>query len=223
MKNNKDNITIGLPKPGGAIYFAPLGTTLPTNAKDSLSAEFVNLGYVTEDGVTVADSEETNEINAWGPETVMMAQSSYSQNVTFNLLESCRESTLQFIYGKENVKVNEDGSLRWRTTGKPLPRGVLVVDTLQNNGGDQPRIHREVFGDCQFIDRSGDKVYNNSDAVSYPVSMRAFKFADPEDKTQVYSLDFLTALSTTPAENSKISTEQNNPITTESGQSLARE
>ena len=30
--NNKDNITIGRPKVGGAIYFAPAGSTLPTDA-----------------------------------------------------------------------------------------------------------------------------------------------------------------------------------------------
>jgi len=223
MENNKDNITIGLPKPGGAIYFAPSGTTLPTNAADSLSENFVNLGYITEDGVTVSDSEENNEINSWGPETVMIAQSSYGQNLTFNLLESCRESALQFIYGKDNVKIEENGSLRARTTGQQLARGVLVVDTLQNNGGSTPRIHRQVFGDCQFADRSGDKVYNNSDAVSYPVNIRAFKFKDPLDNTPVYSLEFWTAIETAPSENAKITTEQGNPVTTEGDRNLTKE
>lgn len=197
--NNKDNITIGLPKPGGAVYWAPLGTALPTDAKTSLSEDFVNLGYVTSDGVTLSDAEETEEIQAWGPETVMTSQSSYSINATFNLLETSRVAVLQFIYGKENVKVNEDGSLRWRTTGGQLPRGVLVIDTLQNNGGATPRIHRHVLGDCQFVDRSGDRTYNNSDAVAYPVNLKAYKFADPTDQTMVYDLEFLTALETTPA------------------------
>lgn len=192
--NNKGNITIGLPKPGGAIYFAPLGTPLPTNASDSLSDAFVNLGYVTADGVTENTSEENNEIQAWGPETVMMSQTSYGKTMTFNLLETCRVAVLQFIYGKENVTVNEDGSMSWGDTGKQLPRGVLVVDTLQNNGGDTPRVHRQVLGDAQFVDRSGDKVYNNSDAVSYPVSMRAYKFTPAADKDQVYIMNYLTAL-----------------------------
>lgn len=197
MENNKDNITIGLPKPGGAIYWAPLGTALPTNAKDSLSEAFVNLGYVTEDGVTINTAEETNEINAWGPETVMISQSNYGKTATFNLLEVCRLSVLQFIYGKDNVKANEDGSLEWSDTGAQLPRGVLVIDTLQNNGGDTPRIHRQILGDCQFIDRSGDQTYNNSDAVSYPISMRAFKFTPAEGESMTYIKNYMTALATT--------------------------
>lgn len=168
----------------------------PLHAKDSLSAEFVNLGYVTEDGVTINTSEETNEINAWGPETVMISQSSYGKTATFNLLETSRISVLQFIHGKENVKVNEDGSIDWSDTGGQLPRGVMVIDTLQNNGGDTPRIHRQVFGDCQFIDRSGDQAYNNSDAVSYPISMRAFKFAPAEGQAMVYVKNYMTALET---------------------------
>lgn len=197
MENNKDNITIGLPKPGGAVYWAPLGTALPTDAKTSLSEDFVNLGYVTSDGVTLSDAEETEEIQAWGPETVMTSQSSYTINATFNLLETSRVAVLQFIYGKDNVTVNEDGSISWRTTGAQLPRGVLVIDTLQNNGGTTPRIHRHVLGDCQFVDRSGDRTYNNSDAVAYPVNMKAFKFKDPKDDTMVYDLEFLTAFETT--------------------------
>ncbi len=192
-QNNKDNITIGLPKKGGAVYWAPLGTTLPTNAKDSLSEDFVNLGYVTSDGVTINTAEETSDIEAWGPETVMTTQTSYSKTATFNLLETCKEAVLQFIYGKSNVTVNEDGSIEWGDTGEQLPRGVLVIDTLQNNGGATPRIKRQVLGDCQFVDRSGDAVYNNSDALSYPVSMKAYKFTPAEGKPATYVQSYLTA------------------------------
>lgn len=193
-KNNKDNITIGLPKEGGAIYWAPLGTALPTNAKDSLSGAFTNLGYVTTDGITMNTSEETEDLEAWGKEVVMTTQTSYSKTGTFNLLESCRVAVLQFVYGKDNVKVAEDGSIEWDETGDVLPRGVLVVDTLQNNGGETPRIHRQVLGDCQFVDRSGDQVYNNSDAVTYPVSIKAFKFTPDDGSKATYVKNYLTAL-----------------------------
>ena len=175
-ENNKDNITIGLPKAGGAVYVAPAGTELPTNADDSLSEAFVNLGYISEDGFTDSKAEENNEVIAWGPETVMISSSSYTKTATFNLLETIRPSVLQFVYGKENVKINEDGSIAAAETGETLPHVVLVVETIQNNGSENPRFRREVLGDCQFVDRSGDQTYNNSDAVTYPVTVRAFKF-----------------------------------------------
>lgn len=174
--NDKSNITIGLPKPGGAIFFAPLGTTLPTSADETLHQDFVNLGYVTEDGLTGGTEEESDAVNAWGPERVMTPQTSYSRNFSFNLLETSRESALKFRYGDANVTVNIDGSIKVNDTGEQAPRGVFVVDTLQNNGSAAPRIHRQIAGDAQLVDRSGDQVYNNSDPVNIPSVITAYKY-----------------------------------------------
>lgn len=174
--NDKDNITIGLPKPGGALFWAPAGTAIPVDADAPLPAAFVNLGYVTADGLTGTTAEEGDDIVAWGPETVGRSQTSYSRTFTFGLLESSRESALAFRYGAENVTIEADGSIKVNDNGKPLPRGVFVCDSLQNNGGDSPRIHRQVAGDAQLTDRSGDQVYNNSDAVNIPAVLNAYKY-----------------------------------------------
>ena len=191
--NDKSNVTIGLPKEGGAIYWAPAGTSLPTDASSSLSASFVCLGYVTEDGVTISVAEEGDDIKAWGPEVVMHSQTGYTKTAKMNLLETSKAAVLQFLYGSDNVTVNVDGSMSWVDTGKQLPRGVFVCDTIQNNGSTTPRIHRIVLGDAQFTDRSGDHVYNNSDPLSFPVVLTAYKFTS--GGKQVYSLDFMTAAS----------------------------
>lgn len=192
--NDKDNITIGRPKAGGAIYVAPLGTALPTDAGTSLSASYVNLGYVTEDGVTQSTAEDTEMIKAWGPENVMVAQNDFGETVTYNLMETIRPSVLQFMRGADNVSIDGDGAISSATTGDPLPRCVVVIDTIQNNGSANPRIHRIVYGDCQITDRSGDQTYNNSDPVTFPVTLTAFKFdSQAISGKKVYHDDFWTA------------------------------
>lgn len=192
--NDKDNITIGLPKVGGAIYWAPAGTALPTDADSSLADAYLNLGYVTEDGVTTSTSEETDTINAWGPEPVMVNQTGYSETVTFNLLETIRPAALQYVRGSANVAVGADGSIASATTGEQLPHGIIVVDTIQNNGSENPRYHRIVYGDCQLTDRSGDQSYNNSDPVTFPISITAFKFdSQAISGKKVYHDDFWSA------------------------------
>lgn len=192
--NDKDNITIGRPKAGGAIYVAPLGTQLPSDAGTSLSGSYVNLGYVTEDGVTQSTAEDTEMIKAWGPENVMVAQNDFGETVTYNLMETIRPSVLQFMRGAENVSIDADGAIASATTGDPLPRCVVVIDTIQNNGSANPRIHRIVYGDCQITDRSGDQTYNNSDPVTYPVTITAFKFdSQAISGKKVYHDDFWTA------------------------------
>lgn len=40
-------VSVGKPKVGGAIHWAPLGTTLPTSATESLNVAFKELGYVS--------------------------------------------------------------------------------------------------------------------------------------------------------------------------------
>lgn len=190
--NNKSNITIGRPTDGGAVFWAPAGTTLPTSADEDLDAAFENLGYVTEDGVTISTEEEREDIVAWGPEDVMSAETAYRKTATLALLETARKSVLEFLYGKENV--HEDGEkLYWDDSGEPLPRGVLIIDTLQNNGSATPRIKRQIFGDAQFVDRSGDHVYNNSDPLSFPVVVKAYKFTPEGSDKQTYVRNYLSA------------------------------
>ena len=176
MNNDKSNVTFGRPKEGGAIFWAPEGTAIPTSADEPLSADFACLGFVTEDGVTFTTEEEGDDVKAWGPETVMHSQTGYTKTANLNLMETSRVTVLQFLYGKENVVINGDGSMSWSDTGEPLPRGVFVCDTIQNNGSANPRVHRIVYGDSQFTDRSGDHVYNNSDPLSFPIKLTAYKF-----------------------------------------------
>jgi hypothetical protein len=98
-------------------------------------------------------------------------------------MESSSEAALGFIYGADNITIGDDGSITIKETSDALPRGVLVVDTIANNGGTA-RKRRQIFGDAQFTDRSGDHVFNNSDVLVYPVSMTSYKLADGSFKTE---------------------------------------
>ena len=48
----------------GSVYVAPVGTTLPTSATASLNAAFTELGYVTEDGVSLNVEPQIEEFMA---------------------------------------------------------------------------------------------------------------------------------------------------------------
>jgi len=74
MPTDVTKVTAGKPKVGGALFRAPAGTALPTDAVTALAEAYKCLGYVSEDGVTNSTSIDSDEIKAWGGDTVLTPQ-----------------------------------------------------------------------------------------------------------------------------------------------------
>ncbi|GGM04732.1 hypothetical protein GCM10010099_21060 [Streptomyces cinereus] len=62
MALNADNVRVGL---NGNIYMAPKGTTAPTDLDTAWAAAWLDLGYMSEDGVSLEYSTDVEDINAW--------------------------------------------------------------------------------------------------------------------------------------------------------------
>lgn len=167
-KLNASNVSVGKPMVIGGVYGAPAGTKAPTDAKTELDAAFVNLGYVSEDGVTNSVETDTEEIKAWGGDTVLTVQTSRTETFTFTFIESLNENVLKQVYGEKNVA---DGAVKHNS----LPRGrnVYVFEILLT--GD--KIKRIVVPNSE-ITEVGDIVYADGEAIGYEVTLSAFPDSD---------------------------------------------
>lgn len=98
-----DNVSTGAPKVGGAVFYAPVGTALPTDAKTALNEAFISVGYISEDGVTFSESRESQDFKEWGGSIVATQQTEKKDTVKFKMIEVLNQNALKAVYGTKNV------------------------------------------------------------------------------------------------------------------------
>lgn len=183
MATNATNVTVGKPKVGGAVHFAPLGTTLPISATEALNAAFVDLGYVSEDGLTNNNSPESDTVKAWGGDTVLTLQTDRPDTFALTLIESLNTDVLETIYGANNVTVDGSGNITIKATAGETPSGVWVFDMILKGG----RAKRIVVPNGT-ISELGEITYKDDEAVGYNVTI-----TDVPDANSVYHYEYITA------------------------------
>lgn len=161
----------------GEIYAGPAGTALPTTAAAVLNAAFVKLGFVSEDGVTMSISQDTNEIKAWGGSTVRKVQTSHLVEVKAVLLET-NPGTVKAFFGTGNF---DDALNRIEVTKDMNERGEWIIDTV--DGSNKIRL---VIPDGE-VTGHGDVVFKTDSAIGYEITITCY-----EDASSVKVYEYLT-------------------------------
>jgi len=175
--NNAANVTAGKPKIGGAIFCAPLGTTLPTDTTAQLAEAFMNLGYAGKDGVVNANSPETEKATAWGGDVVMNFQTGRPDTFKFTLLESMNVNVLKVIYGDKNVTGTLKEGITIQVNAEDGVYHCWVIDMILK-GGAAKRI--VIPNAC--ITELGEISYVDNKEVGYSITLSAL----PDEKGQFH-------------------------------------
>lgn len=168
MAADAKKVTTGKAAVGGAIWRAPLGTTLPTDATTALDSAFVCLGYVSEDGLTNNNSPESEEVKAWGGDTVLAMQTGKPDTFAFTLIESMNIDALKAVYGDDNVDVDVDGNIAIKANSDDQEEAAWVVEMIMKG----KRARRLVIPDGK-ISELGEIVYKDNEPIGYPVTVTA--------------------------------------------------
>ena len=97
------NVSAATPGVSGAIYRAPTGTALPSDAVTALGGSYVELGYISEDGLVNTNSPETENIKDWGGTDVLNVLTEKTDEFQCTLIEVLNEDVLKAVYGASNV------------------------------------------------------------------------------------------------------------------------
>ena len=167
-KNDVKNVTSAQPDIAGAIYRAPLGTVVPTNAYSDLDAAFKNLGYVSDDGLTNSNSPETETKKAWGGATILTSQTGRPDTLKYKLVEALNVEVLKSVYGDNAVTGALDTGITVDANNKQLPGSCYVVDMVLKDDS----LKRIVIPNATLTSL-GDVVYKDGEIVGYEVTLTA--------------------------------------------------
>lgn len=168
MAQTAANVSAAKPKVGGAVYVAATTATLPTSAAADLGTGWTSLGYLSEDGVTNANSPNTDTINAWGGDPVLTLYNAREDTFQFKLLEVLNPEVPKVVYGDGNVSGTLATGISITANNAELDTKAYVIDMIMRNGA----LKRIVIPSAQ-VSEVGDVVYTDSDAVAYEVTLSA--------------------------------------------------
>jgi hypothetical protein len=136
------------------------------------------MGYISDDGLVNSIKTDTETVNAWGGDKVLVGQTTFGETFTVNLIETNADA-LKVFYGDDNVTVSGDDITVVQNSAE-LPETVVVFELVLTGG----RIKRIVVPHAKIADRSGDITYTDGDAIAYPAVFEALPDSSGNSHTE---------------------------------------
>lgn len=170
----------------GALWKAPLGTTLPTDSTTAWGTGFVNLGYAT-DGFTLTQDLKKQDITAWQSlEPVRSIATGLIRKLAFEALESNKD-TVSLAFGGATITPTTGG-----VYSMDIPDGQLADFILGVDWSDGTLTQRFVVQQASILTLPTIK-YVRTDAVRFPLEVQAIKPANGTKSILVYGVDLAVA------------------------------
>ncbi len=168
MAQTAANVSYAKPAVGGAAYVAPLGTTLPTDAKTALATTYKALGYISEDGLRNEPTIDSDTIKAWGGDVVLNINKGKTDLFKFTLLEVLNPEVLKAVYGKDNITGTIDSMVTVKSNNAEQEALIWVFDMILKGG-----LHKRVVVPNGTISDIGEIAYVDSGATGYGLTVSA--------------------------------------------------
>lgn len=136
MAQTASNVLAAKPKVTGGVWVAPVGTALPTDETTALNAAFKTPGYITDDGLKRTEGRDTDDVKAWGGDTILVTQNGVEAVLEVAFAEYLNAETQKLIYGDANVTVTAATPTEGTKTviagklGTPSPQKAWVVEVF---------------------------------------------------------------------------------------------
>lgn len=184
---NTAEVGVGSAKVTGAIWVAPEGTALPTDATTALTGTYKLLGFTSDAGVTISENDDSQDIIAWeGRAKVYNVKTEYYETVAFTPIQT-NADVAKLTWGDSNVTVS-GSTIYAKHTAETLDPVVIVIETSPREG-----IVKRYCGTFQLTSR-GDATLDGTQS-----DMRQLTFNSLPDSGGVHMHEYMSVTGTTGA------------------------
>lgn len=136
----------------GAVNYADLNTTAPTDAGTALAGGYTKCGYVSEDGLTISTDYGTTKIKDWSKATVRTLLDEFTGEVTFAFIQTDYDG-LCAIFGASHV--NRSGNKIKVSLGAHLAPAKSFAFNMKDGDAKVrvylPNAQAKLDGDLTFV------------------------------------------------------------------------
>ena len=181
---NGDNNVVDITAPNYATELALLGTTgrltyapkgadvAPLANMGAYAAPYVDLGWISDAGITESMSEEVNDFTPWQT-TSSIRTSTASQEFTFSAVVWSIGGLANALYygvAEDDMAYDEATGVTTFTQGGELPENMRFVLSIDVVDGEKAR--RFILPSCSVQER-GDITYTRTEMVGYEFTFKA--------------------------------------------------
>jgi hypothetical protein len=151
----------------GEVYWAPTGSTAPTDSVTALNASYKGLGYLSDDGIAEKWDDTVDTIEAWqNATTVRSATTKSTGTMSFTLIETNGLALQTFHRGS----VVSGGGSAFTLDVKPITAAPAqwVFHVI-----DGTKLIRISVKNGEVTER-GEVVYKNGSPIAYPMVLMCY-------------------------------------------------
>lgn len=196
MAIDAKKILVGAPDQSpttGGVNIAALGSTLPTDATSALDAAFTPCGYVSEDGVTLAQNYNTVDIKDWSRSTVRTLLDEFTGEISFKFIQTGYDE-LCAIFGAENVSKTAATALSGEKIKVSIGAHLAKPKCFAFNMKDGDAKVRIVLPNAQAVP-DGDVSFVANEAISWGCKLTCNADSNGES-IYIYTNDGITTTTT---------------------------
>lgn len=157
----------------GAISVAPLGTTVPTDARTALGSGFASGGYVSENGISLGISRSTQAIKDWSMATVRKALTDFDGTISLEFLQ-VDEFAANRILGSANVTKTAASTTHGEQLAMKVGPDMAPAEAWVFSMKDGDRRIRVVVPNGQITEISSDVTFVPGAANIWPATLSCY-------------------------------------------------